>query len=67
MLISPFFVHIHNIEVQYTTMKNLKENLTASEAVIHESMLRKFNRFILEEADNRLLCIPQSLTLITFL
>lgn len=35
MLISPFFVHIHNIEVQYTTMKNLKENLTASEAVIH--------------------------------
>lgn len=34
-LISPFFVHIHNIEVRYTTMKNLKENLTASEVVIH--------------------------------
>lgn len=34
-LISPFFVHIHNIEVQYATIKNLKENLTASEAVIH--------------------------------
>ncbi|CAH2096342.1 unnamed protein product [Euphydryas editha] len=34
-LINPFLSHVNNIEVQYTTMKNLKLNLTISEAVIH--------------------------------
>lgn len=30
-LIKPFFLHIYSIEVQYATMKSLKENLTVSD------------------------------------
>lgn len=48
-LIKPFFLHTHNIEAQHITMKNLKENLSVSEVIIHVDFSENYSLKYAEE------------------
>lgn len=50
--LNTFFLHIHNIESQYTTMKYLKENLLVTEAVIHVDFSENYSLKFAEEVQS---------------
>lgn len=51
-VIKPFLLHIHNIESQYKTIKQLKENLTVSEAILHIDFSENYSLKYAEEVQS---------------